>query len=137
MEKLPLYAQQNAKWYISKAGYWASGARLANAGGGNTVEHLAGGPSTMTFMGYPVVMTQVLNSTLTAQTSTNIAVFGDLRQASMYGSRRGLSIMVSQDRYFELDQLAIKGTQRFDINVHEVGDASNAGSYIVLATPGS
>ena len=93
----------------------------------------------MMFLGYPVVFSQVMNSTLTAQTSTNgLCYFGDLRQAAMFGDRRGLSIAVSNDRYFELDQLAIRGTERYDIAVHETGDASSTpGSIIQLSTPGS
>ena len=36
--KLPLYALQNAKWYISRAGWAASMQRLADAAGGNTTQ---------------------------------------------------------------------------------------------------
>jgi len=135
--QLPQYASPNAKWYISRAGFYASAARLMNAGGGNTTETLADGTRRMVFLGYPVVFTQVLNSTLTAQASTVIAAFGDLRMGAVLGNRRGMSIMISEHRYFEYDQLAIRGTERFDINVHETGDASNAGALIVLKTPSS
>jgi HK97 family phage major capsid protein len=83
------------------------------------------------------VFSQVLNSTTTAQASTNILFVGDLKQGAMLGTRRGVSILVSEHRYFEYDQLAIRGTERFDINVHEKGTASAASSLIVLATPSS
>jgi HK97 family phage major capsid protein len=53
------------------------------------------------------------------------------------GTRRGLTLAISDQRYFEYDQLAIKGTERVDINVHDVGDTSDAGAMIMLATPGS
>ena len=53
------------------------------------------------------------------------------------GSRRGVSIQVDGSRYFELDQLAIRGTERFDINYHERGTASVAGPVIMLSTPSS
>jgi hypothetical protein len=33
----------------------------------------------------------------------------------------------STDRYMDSDQVGALGTQRFDINVHDVGDATNAG----------
>ena len=79
-----------------------------------------------------------MNSTTTAQTSTHALVyFGDLAMAALFGSRRGVSIAVDSSRYFELDQLAIRGTQRFDINVHGTGTASVAGPMIQLITPGS
>lgn len=137
MGMLPLYALQDAAWYISRAGWAASMLRLAAAAGGNTMDNIAGSMQP-TFLGYPVRFAQVMNSTLTAQTSTNgLAYFGSLRQGVAFGDRRGISLATSMDRYFELDQLAIKGTQRFDIVVHETGTASVAGSIISLKTPSS
>lgn len=135
--KLPQYAENNAKFYISKAGWAASMLRLIDAAGGNTGAMIAGA-APKEFLGYPVIISQKMNSTLTAQTSTNgLAYLGNLRQAAMLGDRRGITIATSDQRYFELDQLAIRGTSRHDINVHDVGDTSNAGSMIMLATPGS
>lgn len=90
------------------------------------------------FLGYPVQMVNVMNSTTSAQTSTHgLVYFGDLAMAALFGSRRGVSIAVDSSRYFELDQLAIRGTQRFDINVHGTGTASVAGPVIQLLTPAS
>ena len=135
--KLPKYAEAGAKWYISKAGWASSMLRLAEAAGGNTTAQVAQGVQ-LQFLGYPVVITQVMNSTLTAQTSTEgLAYLGNLDLGVSMGARRGVSIDVDKSRYFELDQLAIKGTQRFDINVHEKGTASVAGPIIQLLTPGS
>lgn len=135
--QLPQYAEANAKWYISRAGYWASMYRLMDAGGGNTNMTIAEGIRQPVFLGYPVVFTQVLNSTLTAQTSTKILAFGDLRAAATMGNRRGIGIKVADQRYIEYDQLAILGTERFDIAVHETGTASAAGAILVMSTPGS
>lgn len=135
--KLPLYARANAKWYISQAGFAASMLRLLDAAGGNTSAMLSAGAA-LSFMGYPVVLSQVMNSTTTAQTSTDgLLYFGDLRQSAMLGTRLGISVDVNDSRYFEYDQLAIRGVQRFDINVHERGTASAAGSIIGLSTPAS
>lgn len=136
--KLPQYAEANAKWYISKAGYAASMLRLVDAAGGNTIQTLEGGAVMREFLGYPVVISQKMNSTLTAQTSTDgLAYFGDLRMAAVLGNRRGMSILPSEHRYMELDQIAIRGTERFDINVHERGTASAAGAIVMLSTPAS
>lgn len=135
---LPLYANQDdPAWYVSRAGWAASMLRLAAAAGGNTMESIGGGMQPV-FLGYPVRFSQVMNSTLTAQTTTDgLAYFGSLRQGVAFGDRRGISIMLSEHRYFELDQLAIKGTERFDIVVHEKGTATAPGSIIMLSTPGS
>ena len=136
--KLPLYAlQDDPAWYISRAGWASSMLRLAAAAGGNTMADIAGGMQ-QTFLGFPVRFVQVMNSTLSAQTSTSgLVYFGSLRQTAAFGDRRGLSIAVDSSRYFELDQLAIRGTERFDIVVHEIGTASVAGSMIMLSTPAS
>jgi HK97 family phage major capsid protein len=74
---------------------------------------------------------------LTAQVSTVVAVFGNLQMSSLFGDRSGVSIDVSTERYFEFDQLAIRGKQRFDIVNHSLGTTSVAGPVIALKTPAS
>jgi len=133
---LPLYARANAKWYISSAGFSASMERLAYAAGGNTKSEIAGG-STLSFLGYPVVLSQVLNSTLTTQTSTVLALFGDLRLATTFGDRSGVMVETSRDRYFEFDQLAIRGIERFDVIANDLGTNSVAGPMVAVKTAAS
>jgi HK97 family phage major capsid protein len=109
--------------------------RLADAAGGNTTQNIMGGTGP-SFLGFPVVWVQVMNSTLSAQTSTEgLCYFGDLRQAIKLGTRRGMAISTSVDRYFETDEIGIKATQRLDIVVAEKGTSSVAGSVIGLETP--
>lgn len=134
--KLPQYAEgPDAKWYISKPGWAASMLRLIDAAGGNTGAMIAG-TAPKEFLGYPVVISQKMNTTLTAQVSTKgLAYLGNLPQAATLGDRRGITIKASDQRFIELDQLVIMGAERYDIKVHDVGDTSNAGSMIMLATP--
>jgi HK97 family phage major capsid protein len=133
---LPEFASMNAKWYISKAGFASSMQNLAYSAGGNTVTNIGGGMG-LSFLGYPVVISQVLNSTLTTQTGTVIALFGDLSLATTFGDRSGVRVDASRDRYFENDQLAIRGTERFDIVAHSTGTNSVAGPMIAIKTAGS
>lgn len=126
-----MYSGIQPKWYISNAGWSASMQRLANAAGGVTMAELAGGMS-RSFLGYPVVVSQVLESRLTGTTGARACYFGDLTMGSYLGTRRGISIALDSSRYFELDQVAIKATQRFDINVHDRGTASASGGIIGL-----
>ena len=135
--KLPQYAENNAKWFISKPGFAASMARLMDAAGGNTIDILAGGVRGKQFLGYPVVISQRLNTTLTAQTATIVCLFGDLRQAATLGDRIGFGIQTLTERYAELLQIGVLGTFRSDIVVHELGDGTDAGSIIALKTPAS
>lgn len=136
---LPSYAYMmgGPEWYIHRAGYHASMARLMRAAGGNTADILAGGTKPM-FNGFPVNFVEVMNSTLTAQTSTEgLCYFGNLKLATLFGDRRGMAIAQSADVYFTTDELAIRGTERFDVNIHDTGTASAAGGIIQLLTPGS
>jgi hypothetical protein len=52
------------------------------------------------------------------------ALLGDLSLAASFGSRRDTTIAISEHSRFANDQLEIRGTERFDINVHDVGNAS-------------
>ena len=136
--QLPQYAEAGAKWYISKKGFNASMAALQEAAGGNTRIDIAGG-SVNQFLGYPVEIVQVMNTTLTAQTSTDgLVYFGDLAMSATLASRTGLSLETSNDVYFTTDQIAVKGTERFGFNIHERGAATgDSGPIVMLSTPGS
>lgn len=134
--KLPAYPGLRPAWFIHKTGYWASMARLMDAAGGNTVMNLGNGPET-TFLGIPVVFSQVLNSTLGADTSAIKAYVGDLSMATTMGVRRDITISVSEERYWDEDAIGIKGTQRFDIRCHELGTASAAGPIVAVKTASS
>ena len=52
-----------------------------------------------------------------------VALFGDLTLAASFGDRRQTTIQISDAALnaFEQDELAIRGTERFDINVHDLG----------------
>jgi len=135
--KLPTYARANAAWYISNVGFYASMARLMHAAGGNTVVDLGRGP-VLQFMGHPVKLSQVMNSTTDAQTSTTgLCYLGDLAMTATLGNRRGIETQILRELYAATRQVGIITTQRFDINVHERGTASVAGPLVTLVTPGS
>lgn len=134
--KMPHYPSANPAWFISKAGYYASMDNLKNAAGGNTSSDLAALNQPM-FMGFPVVWTQALTSTLTDQASTILGYFGDLSMATLFGDRRGMTLSVSDQRYWDEDQIAIKATERVDIVTHSAGTATAAGAVIAIKTPAS
>ena len=128
----PQYSGASPRWFMSAPFYWASAARLADAAGGNTNQNIAGGPSETMFLGYPVTFTQVMNKTTTTLASTISVYFGDLRLAATVGTRRSMRTEVSTERYFELDQIGIKVTERIAINVHERGDTIRTRPMIAL-----
>jgi HK97 family phage major capsid protein len=61
-----------------------------------------------------------------------LAYFGDLSLAAYLGDRRSTTVEFSNAALnaFEQDELVVRGTSRFDINVANVGDASTAGALI-------
>jgi len=134
--QLPEFPGIRPSWYVHKTGYAASMMRLINAQGGSTSAELMAGPR-REFLGFPVVFTQKLNKTLTAQTEVILLYFGDLMMGTLLGNRRGIFVLVSPHRYMELNQIGILGVQRFDINVHSTGTATDAGAVLGLKTPAS
>jgi HK97 family phage major capsid protein len=103
---------------------------LQTAAGGNAVSNIAGG-GLDPFLGYPVIPVEVMPTT---EANEQIPIlFGDLSQASKLGDRMSRTISTSEHatvggvNVWEVDQLAIKGVERIDINVHDVGSTSVAG----------
>jgi HK97 family phage major capsid protein len=123
------WAGYSPKWYISKAGWASSMQRLANAVGGNDNMSIANG-TPASFLGYPVVWSQVLESRLTGTTGGTFCFFGDLRQGTYLGSRRDVRLALDSSRYFEQDSIALRATQRYDIRVHDVGTSTASGGIV-------
>ncbi len=133
---LPEFAAPSAAWYISRVGFFASMARLMDAAGGTTSDQIAGGTA-LQFLGYPVRISQLLDTTTGDDVSVIKCLFGDLRLASTLGDRRGITAATTLERYFELEQIGIKATQRYDIQVHDLGDNTDAGPLVALKTAAS
>lgn len=131
MATLPEYAAMNAKWYCSRVAAQLIFGRLMQAAGGNTMGDLAGAiPSN--YLGYPIVVSQVLTKVTTALNATAMLLFGDLSMAATLGARRDITIGLTDQRYWEEDQIGIKGTERLDIVVHDVGSETAAGPIVAL-----
>jgi HK97 family phage major capsid protein len=127
--KLPEFPGIQPAWYIHKALFHTTMGRLQVAAGGNTVADLGNGP-VMQFLGYPVRFIQTLPSA--ASTNVKIAYFGDLAMAATMGTRRGVTLRADESVYFAQDALALRVTERFDINIHERGTDTVAGPIICL-----
>lgn len=137
---LPQYADVPGQvgWVCHKAFAWTVMKALALAAGGVTADDINRGGGGMVFLGYPVYVSQVFPST-TASAVIPV-VFGNLSMAATFGDRRMESIEFSDtatvggQSVWERDQMAVKGTQRFDINVHDFGSNSVAGPICGLKT---
>jgi len=131
MGTVPSYAVPNAKWLCSSVFNAVVFDRLKAAAGGSTIIDMEGKPR-LQFLGYAVVLSSLCPTTTAAINNTPMCYFGDFRQAVSIGDRRGVTIKVDGSRYLEYDQLAVLGTTRWDLVVHDIGDATNAGPVVAL-----
>ena len=131
--KLPQYADNaNAKIFCHKAVWNSVFLRLAYVSGGNNAVDLLTGSGQLTFAGYPVVLTQAMNST--TGNGAVVCHFGDMSQAVYFGDRRQTAVDFSNSALtsFETDMLCYRATTRWDLVCANVGDATNAGSIVTL-----
>jgi HK97 family phage major capsid protein len=140
---LPQFADTpNAAWYMHKTFWGTVAQKLETAAGGNRVGDITDGARTPKFLGYPVIISQVLPKT--SALSQVCCVLGDLSLAASFGDRQQDAIAMSEhasvggQSVFERNELAVRGTERFDIVVHDVGDgASIVGPMVGLVTASS
>lgn len=131
MAKLPKYALRGARWYCSQTAFSLVFSRLTAAAGGNTIETLAG-PVRSSYLGFPIVIDQTLPTATTDISDTAMLFFGDLSLSTLMGTRRNIAVKTSEHFKFTNDQIAITATERVDINVHSIGDATTAGPICAL-----
>lgn len=146
MGLLPQYALKGGgvKWYMSQQMFLSAAGTVLASGAGNKIEDLQAGiragASTNTdllnpmLLGFPVRFAQKLPIT-TPGSGKPMFYFGDLSKAAAIGERRGVTIARSTERYFDSDQIGLRGTERFDINCHDLGDTSNAGPLVAAKSP--
>jgi HK97 family phage major capsid protein len=129
-----VYTRGNPTWYCSQT-MWANVfERLIGASGGVTKDQ-ASGRTIREYNGYPVELTQAMLAPAAATTNCDdvaMILFGDLAMAASMGDRRGITVARSTEYKFAEDQVAIKATERFDINVHDTGDTVTAGPIVAL-----
>jgi HK97 family phage major capsid protein len=134
--KLPqyVYTRGTPAWYCSQT-MWANVfERLIGASGGVTKDQ-ASGRTIREYNGYPVEITPAMLAPAASTTDASdvaMILFGDLNMSVAMGERRGMTLSRSTEYKFAEDLIAIKGTERFDINCHNTGDTSTAGSIVAL-----
>jgi HK97 family phage major capsid protein len=132
---LPQYADTpNAGWYCHRAFYYGTMQRLELAAGGVTAFEISQGdrrPRPL-FLGYPVNFTQVMPRL--SATNQIPVVLGDLAMGTVMGDRRTRTLFTDPYSLSNYDQIQVRGTERVDIVVHDVG---NANATAALRQPGS
>lgn len=128
---LPQYADPRAEWYVHKSFFHTVMQKLELAAGGVTAREISEGDrrSRPIFLGYPVNFAQVMPRT--EANSQVCALFGDLAMAATFGDRRRRTMFTDPYSLSTKDQILVRSTERIDINVHDVGNASaSAGSRV-------
>lgn len=135
---LPQYADTpGAVWVMHRTFYYEVVEKLIQASGGVPAYEVRQGNRPRPLLkGYPVEFSQVFPST--ESNSSVVAVLGDLSLGAAFGDRQQSSITFSTEAsiggqsVFERNQIAVRGVERFDINVHDVGSSSTPGPIVGL-----
>jgi len=126
----------NAAWFISQTAFAQTFCRLAGADGGAYLRtENVDGVATPFYLGFPVILCQKLPLISTTLTGKAMMVFGDMYAGAVLGERRGVTLARSPDRYMDIDQIGILGTERFTAVIHDVGDNTNPGMLAALVAP--
>lgn len=134
MAALPLYARRRAKWHCSPLAKVAVFDRLIQAAGGATMRETAEGPGVPRYMGYPIEEWPAMptDDAAAALNGKIMLFFGDYSMAATLGTRRGITLKKSEERYIEYDQIAIQATERFCIVNHDIGESATRGPVVGL-----
>jgi HK97 family phage major capsid protein len=134
---LPDFADDgDAKWYAHRYFFWTVMIKLALTSTSMASEIILGaGARQKQFLGYPVEFTQVMPK---AEANSQIcALLANLRQGFVLGTRGGIEIAQSDQRYFDQGLIGVRVRDRVALNAHGVGDTTNAGPLCGLITAAS
>lgn len=128
MAKLPSQFSNGAESWLCSPAFYA-GAMLKSVNGAFQGMDANGRPL---FLGKPVFLTS--KAPTTAAASTVACYYGSFAEAVAIGDRIAFQLGVSEHVAFAQDLTALRGMARYDINCHELGDATSAGAVVALAT---
>ena len=127
------YGSATPSWLIGRVAWASYIQNLVYAAGGNTLADLASGAKPQLF-GFPVYISDQMPADAV---STCGVIFGNFNEGVLIGDRETIEISVSEEAFWQFDITAVKGTTRYDINVHDAGDGSDAGALVGLFTAAS
>ena len=109
----------NASWIMSRQFYSQVILRVIAATGGNTVDTLSDGVtgSGYQFMGFPIWFSDQCQTATSS--GDRVCYFGDWANAAVFGNRQSIEVATSEHVNFAEDQINIRATARWDIDVHD------------------
>lgn len=133
MGALPQYAyvMGNPSFYCSQLAWATVFQRIIQSAGGISKDDITG-RVVYQYLGFPVEITPSMPAVSTDLSDKAMILFGDIGLAATFGDRRGMAIARSTEYKFAEDQIAIKATERFDINIHDIGTTTASGPVVAL-----
>lgn len=127
------YVQQGqGKAYGSNEFFWQVIAPIISDAGGRTMMETQSGFK-MNIFGVPYEVVHTMPRV--AGNSQIPMVYGDLRSSSTLGVRSQLTIDTSEHVLFRSKEIGVLASNRYAMNNHTLGDATNAGPVVGLITP--
>ncbi|MDH4203616.1 MAG: phage major capsid protein [Phycisphaerae bacterium] len=117
----------DCKWYCHRNFYYTVLVNIAlGLGGTNATEIIQTGyTQNPRFLSRTVRMPSVMPRVKPA--ADHFPLFlGNLKQASLLGQSRGVTVDQSKEAYFKTDQIGMRGTERIAINNHGTGSKADA-----------
>jgi len=115
-----------ASWIMSRQFFGQVVLRVIAAAGGNTIDSLGVGTTGAQLLGYPVNFSD--QAPIATATDIDCCYFGNWTDGVVFGSREAIQIATSDHVDFASDQINIRATSRYDIQVHD------GSSFVALAT---
>lgn len=120
MSQVQPRALRNAKFICSSVCNSLVFDRLKAAGGGNTIQTLSGG-TMPSYLGYPIVVCNDMPVSTASLDGKVMILFGDMDMAATLGDRKGIELSRSTEYGYAEDLIFLRGIERVDINVHDLG----------------
>jgi HK97 family phage major capsid protein len=136
--QVPVYAQMGMKFLCSSQFYYTVMVPLLQAAGGVTGTEMQDGFRKPMFQGIPVEFSPAMP--IATATSSIPVYLGNFPMGASFGDRRKQTIEFSREatvasiNLFEQDMIAIKSSQRVDMNIHGIGSDTAAGPILALST---
>ena len=120
---------RRASWIMSRQFFSQVVLRVIAGAGGNTIDSLGMGATGSQLLGYPVFFSD--QAPTTTAVDIDSCYFGDWAGGVVFGDRNGIDIATSEHINFAEDQVNIRATSRYDIQVHD------GSAFVALATASS
>ena len=114
---------RNASWICSRQFYSQVMLRVLAATGGNTIDSIStgatgtAGGSGYQFLGFPIWFSDQCQ--VATSSGDRVCYFGDWQNAAVFGNRQGIEVATSEHVGFAEDQINVRATARYDIDVHD------------------